>query len=112
MSALLTGLAFSLLTALVVIAGDLMLKVAADTGKPVLSMLVLSGCAIYAISALFWLYAMRHITLGQAAVTYSMLTLLALCFVGVFWFGERLELREIGGICCAIAAMVLMVRVT
>lgn len=106
------GFSFALVTAIVVIVGDMVLKIAADAGRPTLSGLVLTGSAIYAVSALFWFYAMRHVTLAQAGVAYSMLTLLALCLIGVIWFGERLYLREMIGIACALAAMVLMVRVT
>ena len=112
MTHLIFGFFFAFVTAIVVIAGDTILKIAADTNKPVLSGLVIAGSLIYAISAFFWLYAMRHVTLAQAGVAYSMLTLLALCAIGVLWFDERLYTREFLGIGCALAAMVLMVRVT
>ena len=106
------GLGFTFLTALVVIIGDTILKLAADGDHPVTSTLVLTGCAIYAVSAVLWLYAMRHITLAQAGVTYSMLTLLALCAIGALWFDEPIRAREVAGILCALAAMILMVRLT
>ncbi|MEM8728884.1 MAG: EamA family transporter [Pseudomonadota bacterium] len=112
MSNVLFDFGFSLITAMVVIAGDFILKLAADGDKPAWSGLVMVGAAIYAVSALFWFFAMRHVTLAQAGVAYSMLTLLALCLIGVTYFGERLETREFLGIACALAAMVLMVRVT
>lgn len=112
MTQVIFGFSFAFVTALVVIAGDMVIKVAADGGKPVWSNLVLTGCAIYALSAIFWFYAMRHVTLAQAGVAYSMLTLLALCAIGVIWFGEQLYAREFIGIGFALAAMVLMVRVT
>ncbi|ASP20354.1 hypothetical protein ANTHELSMS3_01661 [Antarctobacter heliothermus] len=112
MSHILVGFAFTLITALVVIVGDTLLKHAADSGKPLMSGLVVAGCVIYAFSAIFWFWAMRHMTLAQAGVAYSILTLLALCAIGVIWFGERLYAREYAGIACAVAAMVLMVRVT
>lgn len=111
MTQIIIGFTFAFVTALVVIAGDIVLKFAADAGKPVLSGLVLAGCAVYALSAVFWLFAMRHVTLAQAGVAYSMLTLLALCVIGVVWFDERLAARELAGIGCALAAMILMVRV-
>lgn len=106
------GLLFAFATAIVVIAGDMLLKVAADANKPIWSSLVLGGCAIYALSAVFWLYAMRHVSLAQAGVAYSMLTLLALCIIGVVWFDERIYIREYIGIGCALAAMLLMARTT
>ncbi len=105
------GFGFTFITALVVIVGDVVLKIAADGNKAVWSALVLTGCAIYAASAIFWLYAMRHVTLAQAGVAYSMLTLLALCAIGAIWFDEQLYAREYLGILCALAAMVLLARV-
>lgn len=112
MTQIVFGFSFAFVTAIVVIAGDMVIKIAADKAMPVWSHLVIAGCGIYAISAIFWFYAMRHVTLAQAGVAYSMLTLLALCAIGVIWFNEELFLREWLGICCALAAMVLMVRVT
>lgn len=105
------GFVFAFITAIVVIAGDIVLKVAADGQKSVWSGAVLAGCVIYAASAIFWFYAMRQVTLAQAGVAYSMLTLLALCAIGSVWFGEPLYMREYLGIVCALAAMVLLARV-
>ncbi len=110
MTAILFGFGFSLLTALIVIVGDYMIKLAADAGQPVTSSLVLGGCAVYAASAIMWFYAMQHVTLAQAGVAYSMLTLLALCAIGALWFDEPLYAREYAGIACALLAMVLLVR--
>jgi len=106
------GLSFTFVTAIIVIGADTILKIAADGGRPVLSSHVLVGCALYAVSALFWLFAMRHVTLAQAGVVYSMLSLLALCAIGALWFEEVLGPREFLGIIFALIAMVLMVRVT
>lgn len=106
------GYGFALLTALIVIVGDYVLKLAADGQMPLTSKHVIFGCAIYACSAILWYYAMRHITLAQAGVAYSMLTLLALCAIGALVFGEELRLREYAGIGCALASMVLLSRVT
>ena len=106
------GYLFAFFTAAVVIVGDYLIKVAADGGKTATSHLVLVGCLLYAVSAVMWFYAMRHVTLAQAGVAYSMLTLLALCAIGALWFDEPIRLRESLGIGCAILSMVLMVRVT
>lgn len=105
------GYGFAFLTALVVIAGDFVLKLAADGRMPLTSKHVIIGCALYAFSAVMWYYAMRHITLAQAGVAYSMLTLIALCVIGAVVFSETLYLREYLGIACALAAMVLLSRV-
>lgn len=105
------GFGLTLICALVVIAGDTLIKLAADGGKPVFSVLVLGGCGVYALSAIFWFFAMRHMTLAQAGVAFSMLTLLALCAIGTLWFGEKLYTREVIGVGFALAAMVLLMRV-
>lgn len=55
---------------------------------------------------------MRHITLAQAGVAYSMLTLLALYAIGALVFGEELRMREYTGIGCALVSMILLSRVT
>lgn len=111
MSALLFGFAFSLTTAAIVIFGDYLIKVAADGGQPVHSALVIAGCALYAVSAVMWYFALLHVTLAQAGVAYSMLTLLALCLIGVLYFDEQLYFREYAGIGCALLAMLLMIRI-
>ena len=111
MSALLFGFAFTLTTALIVILGDTLIKLAADDGQPVHSILVIAGCALYAVSAVMWYFALLHVTLAQAGVAFSMLTLLALCAIGAIYFDEQLFFREYAGIACALLAMALMMRV-
>ena len=106
----LIGLSFALLTGLVVIFGDVMIKIAADRSGPGVVGLLSLGCLIYAASAVLWFWAMRHTTLAQAGVAYSMFTLLALALIGAVWFKEALAMREWAGIGCALASMVLMAR--
>lgn len=105
------GYLFALLTAIIVIFGDTIIKLAVVGGHTITHRYVLLGCAIYGVSALVWFGAMHHVTLAQAGVAYSMLTLLALCVIGALWFDEPIRAREALGILCALAAMVLMVRV-
>jgi len=104
------GYGFALITAIVIIIADVFLKTAADRGYPVYHGLVLGGCLLYAVSALLWFGAMQHVGLAQAGIAYSMLTLLALAAISVVVFDEPLGFREVGGIGCALLAMVLMVR--
>lgn len=105
--ALTLGLIFTLLTAVVVIAGDTLIKVAAD-GETIASPHMSAGVLLYIVSAILWFYAMRHITLAQAAVAYSMLTLVALCLIGAIAFDEPIGGREVLGIGFALAAMLCM----
>lgn len=106
----LSGYAFALACALIVIGGDLALKIAADKGLSLASPLIVLGCGLYAASAIAWFWAMRHISLAQAGVAYTMFSLLALCAIGALWFGEDLRPREFAGIGCAMAAVLLLVR--
>ena len=101
------GLMFALFTALVVIIGDIAIKMAADRAALVSPQMILGGL-LYLVSAVLWFYAMRHITLGQAGVAYSMITLIALFLIGWVGFGEPATGREIAGVGCALAAMALM----
>ena len=110
MDHLLFGFAFTFVTAVIVIAGDYVIKLAADGGQPMWSGLVVLGVILYGSSALFWFYAMQHVTLAQAGVAYSMLTLIALAIIGAVYFNETLHAREYAGIGCALMAMVLMSR--
>ena len=112
MSPIFTGYAFVLACALIVIAGDTLIKIAADKGETVWSPAVLLGCALYVVSAIAWFWAMRHVSLAQAGIAYAMFSMIALCAIGVLAFGETIRLREIVGIGCAMAAVVLMVRFT
>lgn len=112
MSGTFWGLGFTFLTAIVVIAGDYFLKLAADRELTLGSTLVVAGCVLYAGSALMWFGAMHHVTLAQAGVAYSMFTLIALALIGALVFGEKLGTREFAGLGCALGAMVLMSRVT
>ena len=101
------GLLFTLLTALFVIAGDVVIKTAADAAR-FASPAMTFGVLLYALSAICWYFAMRNITLGQGAVAYSMLTLIAVVLIGAIWFGEILGTRQYLGLVCALAAMTLM----
>lgn len=104
------GYAFILFTTVLILAADLILKRAADADMQFVSRPVVLGCVIYVICALLWFVAMRHISLAQAGVAFSMLSLLAVCAMGVAFFGEKLQMREVLGIGCALLSMCLMIR--
>ena len=105
------GYVFTLVTAVVIIVADILLKIAADRGHPLHHYMVVIGCLLYFFSAIMWYRSMQHVGLAQAGIAYSMFSLLILAAIGHFWFGEQLVVRELGGIGCALLAMVLMVRV-
>lgn len=104
------GYSFALMPALITIYGDYHIKVAAQTSPSPRSISFLIGATLYATGALTWFLSVRQITLAQAGVAYSMLTLLAICALGVIVFEEKLHLREMLGIACALLSMILMIR--
>lgn len=112
MAHILLGYGFALMTAVLVIAGDYFIKLAADAGQSLLSVHFLCGAVLYLGSAAMWPGSLKKITLSQAGVAYSVLTLLAACLLGVVMFGEKLYPREFLGIGFACAAMFLVVRVS
>ena len=89
------GLFLVLVAALIAITGDSFIKLAGDRSA-FLSPPMMLGVAFYGASAVIRYVAMRHVSLAQAAVAYSMLTLAAL--------------RDAAGVGCAIAAMALMAQ--
>lgn len=105
------GYAFALFTALIVIADDISLKHAADSGLPLASRPAMLGALLYALSGVLWYFAMRHVTLAQGGVAYSMFTLLAICLIGATRFGEQIRAREAAWIGCAVLSMLLLVLV-
>jgi undecaprenyl phosphate-alpha-L-ara4N flippase subunit ArnF len=106
------GYGFIIFTAIVIILADYLIKLAADAGHTASSNYVFIGVVLYAGSAVLWFFAMQHITLVQAGVAYSMLTLIALAVIGALWFNEPLQMREYAGLGCALLSMVLMTRVS
>ncbi|MFT3689470.1 hypothetical protein [Paenirhodobacter sp.] len=95
---------------LVVIAGDVALKVAVERGHTLSSPLVAAGFGLYGLSAIGWFLALQRMTLSQTGVAFSVFSLLALVGIGVFQFGERLEAREILGVSMAVCSILLMAR--
>ncbi|WP_193140673.1 MULTISPECIES: hypothetical protein [unclassified Meridianimarinicoccus] len=105
------GYGSALLCALVVIFGDTLIKLTADQGQPLHAPAGLAGLSLYVLSGIFWFLAVQQISLGQAGVAFAMFSLLALCVIGAVVFDEPVAWREVAGIGCALAALLLMVRV-
>jgi len=107
----LIGYVFALGCAMIVILGDVAMKLAADRGHDLWSPLIAAGTVLYVMSGIAWFMAMRQISLAQAGVAYAMFSLLALCALDVLAFGQTLSSREYAGIACAVLAIILMVRI-
>ncbi|MEM7463153.1 MAG: hypothetical protein AAF362_10805 [Pseudomonadota bacterium] len=101
------GFLFAFATAIIDLAGDVVIKSAADKGR-FFSWATSAGVLLYAVTAICWYFVMRNVGLGLGAVFYSMLGLIAAVLIGAFWFGEELAARQIAGLACAVTAMALM----
>lgn len=110
MSQIAIGFLFSFFTASVVLVGDVLIKQAADEGYTILSRHMFLGIMLYSVSALLWYVSMLYITLATAGVAFAMISLISLAIIGAVWFGEPLAGRDVAGIGCALAAMMLMMR--
>lgn len=104
------GILFMTAVVLVTMVGDYLLKLASGRPDAFTSAPFLGAVVIYALSAVGWLYAMRHMTLAAIGVYYSVLMLVLLVAMGVFFFGEKLAAREILGIVFALASIGLLTR--
>ena len=68
------------------------------------------GFAVYASTALGWVFVMKHLKLATISVVYSISMVLLLTAVGVVVFREPLNYYEMAGLAMAIASLVLLVR--
>jgi small multidrug resistance pump len=104
--ALLLTLGFSVLG----VVGDYFLKVASLSERPLRTTAFYVGFAVYASTALGWLFAMRHLKLATISTLYSICIILLLTSLGVVVFHEKLNAMEIVGIVLALASLILLVR--
>lgn len=104
------GILFMLGVVAMTMVGDYLLKLASMKPSGFASPEFVGAAAIYALSAVGWLFAMRHLTLAAIGVYYSMMMLILLAAMGVLLFGEKLAAREMLGIVLACASIGLMAR--
>jgi len=92
------------------VVGDFFIKLAGNGSKYMDVKWFILGFVIYASTAFGWFYAMKHIKLSSLGVIYALSTVLLLVAVGVFYFHEKLNIREIAGITTAIISLLLLSR--
>lgn len=98
------------LLVLVTVTADFLLKLAAKAPEAFRTPHFWVGTVLYALTAVGWLLAMKHLSLATIGVYYSLLTILLLALLGVFVFGEPISFREILGITLAVASIMLMTK--
>lgn len=95
---------------LVGVTADYYLKMAGSGQEYIRLKLFLIGLILQASTAIGWFLVMKHLTLVQIGVYYSISNILMLAALGVFGFNETIGTREISGIILAIISIALMAR--
>ena len=84
------ALLFILLIVVLTLIGDYLLKLASQKENSLATAEFGGGALIYGLSAVGWVYAMKHLPLASVGVIYSVLVILFLAIMGVTMFGEKL----------------------
>ena len=92
------------------VCGDYFLKLASGKEKSFSSIWFYIGLAVYASTAVGWVFVMKHLKLATIGVVYSVSMVVMLTLIGVTLFGESLNRYEIAGMAMAIGALVLLSR--
>jgi len=90
--------------------GDYFLKLASSHDSPLRTGAFYVGFAIYASTAIGWVFVMKHLKLATIGVVYSISMMLLLTALGLVFFRESLNYYEIAGLVMAIASLVLLIR--
>ena len=104
--AVVVTIGFSLLGVL----GDYFLKLASANENSLRTLWFYIGFAVYASTAVGWVFVMKHLKLATIGVVYSVSMVLLLTAIGVVFFQESLNYYEIAGLVMAIASLILLVR--
>ena len=91
-------------------AGDWLLKLASESSRPFRTPWFLLGAAVYALSALGWIYVMRYLKLATSGVVFAVTNVLLLAVLGMFVFRESLHWTEILGIALGVLSLCLLTR--
>ncbi len=90
--------------------GDYLLKLASASRNPFRSGWFFIGFAVYASTALGWVFVMKHLKLATIGVVYSVSMILLLAGIGTVFFRESLNGYEITGLVLAIMSLILLIR--
>ena len=99
-----------ILLSVVGVAGDFFIKLSGNGPKYIEYKWFLLGLAIYASTAFGWFFVMKEVKLATLGAFYAVSIVLLLAGVGVFYFGEKLNYYEIGGIISALISVALLAR--
>jgi small multidrug resistance pump len=87
-----------------------LLKLSSDARNPLKTRWFYLGFAVYASTAIGWVFVMKHLKLGTIGVIYSVSMILLLTGIGVIFFKEPLSSYELVGLAMAVASLFLLIR--
>ncbi len=100
----------TILASLVGVLGDYFLKRASQSDASLKTVWFYLGFALYASTAVGWVFAMKYLKLATIGVVYSVSMIVLLTAIGVVLFHETLNYYEMAGIAMAIGSLVLLMR--
>jgi len=92
------------------VAGDYFLRVAGSGPRYISWGPFIVGVLLYALTAIGWFYAFKHMKLAMVGVVYSLSTLILLTLLGTLYFREHLSYVEGIGLLLAIVVIILLAR--
>lgn len=110
MNLLIRFLAVEILCIVGVVA-DYYLKIAGERREFIVLRPFLIGVTLYSITAIGWFLVLKYIKMVPLGVIYSVTIVVLFTTLGIFRFQEELGVREIAGLSCAIASLLLMAKV-
>jgi drug/metabolite transporter (DMT)-like permease len=96
--------------ALIGVIGDFFIKISGDGPTYISWKWFILGFTIYALTAVGWFFAFKHVKVSTLGVFYALSTVLFLVMLGVFYFKESLNSYEIAGVGAAVVAIILLGR--
>ncbi len=88
------GIAVAVLMSILGVIGDYFLRIAGDGQHYVEWKWFAAGILLYALTAIGWFYAFKHMQLAMVGVVYSLTTIVLLTLLGTLYFHEKLSLIE------------------
>lgn len=90
--------------------GDYFLKIAGNGERFINFKFFSVGCIIFILLAVGWFYALKYIKFSTIGVVYGVSTMILMVIIGVLFFNEKLDAREMIGIASGIISIVLLAK--
>lgn len=104
------GVLIAIIASIIGVIGDYFINLAGEGKKYIEWKWFIIGFITYAMTAVGWFFAMKHVKLAHLGVVYLSTTMLGLVFIGYFLFNEKINFVEAVGIGLALTSLFLMAR--